>query len=138
MPYFKDKTSALHFLDDESFAHLLPEGCIQISDVEAENLQKLPPLTPAQAVTIYMDAIQRALDAGAKSWGYDDLRAAVSYVGDPYPRFNAEAIALRGWRSAVWVWAGMEEAAIKAGQKALPTPVEQFVAQMPAMPARPV
>lgn len=85
-----------------------------------------------------MNALQKKLDAGAKSWGYDDLRAAVSYIGDPFPRFNAEAVALRDWRSAVWVWAGVEESAIKAGQKALPTPVDQFVAAMPAMPARPV
>lgn len=141
MPYFKDMAGGLHFLSVEDVANgaesLLPSGCTLVSDADAEAIQN-PPLPPEQIVALYMAAIQKALDAGAQSWGYDDLRAAVSYVGDPYPRFNAEAVALRGWRSAVWVWVGMEEAAIKAGQKALPTPVEQFVAQMPALPARPV
>lgn len=39
MPYFKDKTGALHFLDDASFAHLLPEGSVEITDVEAEAIR---------------------------------------------------------------------------------------------------
>lgn len=93
--------------------------------------------TPDQIVEKYESALQGALDAGAKSWGYDDIKTAVGYVGDPFPRFNAEALALRKWRSDVWVWAGMEEAAIKAGNKTLPTPVEAFLAQMPPMPSRP-
>lgn len=114
----------------------LPDWAKGLTPCDVIAIQQ-PPLTPDQIVASYMDAIQAALDAGAQSWGYDDLRAAVSYVGDPYPRFNAEAIALRNWRSAVWVWASMEEAAIKAGNKALPTPVAAFVAQMPAIPERP-
>lgn len=39
MPHFKDKTGGLHFLNDASFAHLLPEGCVEISDTEAAQLQ---------------------------------------------------------------------------------------------------
>lgn len=140
MPYFKDQNGGLHFLSAEDVANgaesLLPGGCNSISDADAEAIQN-PPQSADQIVSIYMAAIQKALDSGAQSWGYDDLRAAASYVGDPYPRFNAEAVALRDWRSAVWVWAGIEEAAIKAGNKALPTPVAAFVAQMPAIPERP-
>lgn len=96
-----------------------------------------PAPTADQVVTQYESALQKALDVGAQSWGYDDIRAAISYVGDPYPRFDAESVALRNWRSAVWVWAGEQEAAIKAGSMPLPTPIDAFVAMMPAMPARP-
>ncbi len=35
MPYFKDKSGKLHFLESTDDAHLLPEGCIQISDENA-------------------------------------------------------------------------------------------------------
>jgi len=140
MPYFKDQANGLHFLSVEDVANgaesLLPAGCITVSDTEAEAIQN-PPLTPDQIVAIYMAAIQKALDAGAQSWGYDDLRAAVSYVGDPYPRFNAEAVALRGWRSAVWVWAGQFKADILAGHASMPDSIETFIAQMPSLPARP-
>lgn len=43
MTHFKDKNNNLHFLDDASFIHLLPEGCIEITDEEAEDLRKFNP-----------------------------------------------------------------------------------------------
>ena len=43
MPHYKDQTGALHFLDDAAFAYLLPEGCVEISDDEAESLRVVPP-----------------------------------------------------------------------------------------------
>lgn len=47
---------------------------------------------------------QRRLDALARAWGYDDCRACITYLGDPYPRFAAEAAAMRDWRSATWAY----------------------------------
>lgn len=46
MPYYKDITGYLHYLDDASFAHLLPAGCVEISDAEAEEIRaaSAPPL----------------------------------------------------------------------------------------------
>ena len=44
MPYFKDKTNAVHFLDAASFAYLLPDGSVEITDAEAAKLQ--PTNTP--------------------------------------------------------------------------------------------
>lgn len=43
MPYYKDNENNLHFLDDESFSHLLPAGSVKISDAEAANLQSPSP-----------------------------------------------------------------------------------------------
>lgn len=58
MTYFKDKTNGVHFLDDASFAHLLPDGCVAISDDEAAQLQA--PRTPsAEEVKA---AIQKQID----------------------------------------------------------------------------
>lgn len=42
------------------------------------------------------------LDAAVQSRGYDGIVSCVSYVGDPNPRFDAEARAARDWRSAVY------------------------------------
>ena len=39
MPYFKDKTGGLHFLDDATFANLLPEGSVEITDADAAQIQ---------------------------------------------------------------------------------------------------
>ena len=40
MPYFKDQNNTIHFLDDANFSHLLPDGCVEISDAEAKSLLK--------------------------------------------------------------------------------------------------
>ena len=44
MPHYKDTENKLHWLDDASFAHYLPLGCVEITDAEAEALR---PVTPA-------------------------------------------------------------------------------------------
>lgn len=41
MPNYKDKTNGLHFLDDAAFAHLLPDGCVEITYEEASALELL-------------------------------------------------------------------------------------------------
>lgn len=47
MPHYKDQTNNLHFIDDEAFAHLLPPGCVKITDEEAEALRPVPvPVVP--------------------------------------------------------------------------------------------
>lgn len=43
MPYYKDISNNLHFLDNESFESVLPEGSVEISDAEAQAILK-PPL----------------------------------------------------------------------------------------------
>lgn len=42
---YKDLQNNVHHLDDVSFAHLLPAGCVQITDAEAEALR--PVAVPA-------------------------------------------------------------------------------------------
>lgn len=38
MKYFKDTEDKLHVLDDAQYAHLLPQGSVQITDEEAESI----------------------------------------------------------------------------------------------------
>lgn len=45
MPNFKDPDGKLHYLDGEEFAHLLPAGCVAISDAEASAIRQA--LAPA-------------------------------------------------------------------------------------------
>jgi len=40
--HYKAPDNSLHFLDDDSFAHVLPEGSIAITDDEAEALRPVP------------------------------------------------------------------------------------------------
>ena len=48
MPNYKDTKNNLHFLDDASFAHLLPTGCVAITAKEAESIRisQLPVVDP--------------------------------------------------------------------------------------------
>ena len=47
--HYKAPNNSLHFLDDDAYAHLLPEGSVQITDEEAEALRPQPAeLTYAQ------------------------------------------------------------------------------------------
>ena len=39
MSHFKDINNGVHWLDDDSFAYLLPEGYVQITDEEAKSLR---------------------------------------------------------------------------------------------------
>lgn len=91
--------------------------------------------TEEQTRARLVELAQALMDAFARSWGYDDIRSAVSYVGDPYARFNAEGLALRNWRSAVWAY--LDALAASPLPDPLPTDAE-FLAMLPAPPVRPV
>lgn len=39
MPHYKDTNNSLHFIDDANFIHLLPSGCVEITDEEANQIQ---------------------------------------------------------------------------------------------------
>ncbi len=94
------------------------------------------PLTAEQVASQYEAAAQALLDTFAKSWGYDSLVSAVSYVGDPFQRFNDEAIALRNWRSEFWQAANQVKTSVQGGA-AMPATVADFLALLPAGPVRP-
>jgi hypothetical protein len=82
------------------------------------------------------NAIQAYIDAPAKAWGYDDAKSAVGYVGDDYPRFNAEGLAIRAFRSACWQMADQVRAEVIAGERPAPS-VAELLAILPQQPARP-
>jgi hypothetical protein len=48
MPYFKDTSNKVHFLDDAALAALLPAGAVQITKAEADDLLRPPPETDEQ------------------------------------------------------------------------------------------
>ncbi len=70
MPFFKSPDNALHFLESNEHADLLPKGSVQITDAEADKLH--PPSTNYTAqraaeyppVTVYLDAVVKG-DAAA-------------------------------------------------------------------------
>jgi hypothetical protein len=85
MPHYKDLNNGLHFLDDASFAHYLPEGCVEITDEEAVALQ--PTHTPTYAelraaeYPSFADQFDLLYHGGIDAW-----KATIQVVKDKYPK----------------------------------------------------
>ena len=85
MPYFKDTDGRLHFLDDASFIHLLPEGSVEITDAEAAQMHAP---TAEQAKAHKWEAIKAERDrrkaggvkVGAK-WFHSDDGSRIQQMG---------------------------------------------------------
>jgi len=76
-------------------------------------------------------AIQNLLDTTAQQRDYDDIFTLISYVDDPDYIFDAEGLAAKLWRSAVWTIARQIKADVIAGTRPMPT-VEEVLGEMPA------
>lgn len=131
MPYFKDKTGGLHFLDSEDFEHLLPAGCMQITAAEAAAIQSPAP-TIEQIKRALTDAVQSHLDAIAQAHGYDGILSLASYATSTNAKFSAEGKAGVQWRDDVWAYCWQTLADVEAGKCAIPT-AEALIAELPAM-----
>lgn len=54
--HYKAPDNSIHFLDDDSFAHLLPVGSVAITDEEAEALRPIPQADPKADARAYLNA----------------------------------------------------------------------------------
>jgi hypothetical protein len=85
--HYKAPDNSLHFLDDDSFAHLLPAGSVAITDAEAEALRPQPAeLTYAQKraaeyppMTDYLDGIAKGDQAQIDKYIADCLAVKAKY-----------------------------------------------------------
>lgn len=96
-------------------------------------LQEQPAPTPEQTIEAMRTAIQAHMDTAAQSYGYDDVKAAVTYAEEPaVPKFQAEGRAFRAWRSIVWDHAYGVLADVQAGEREQPT-IEELIAELPEL-----
>ena len=71
---YKDLENNLHFLDSTEFEHLLPAGCVQITDEEADSirLSKVVPPTyqelRAAAYPSFADQFDTIFHGGLDAW----------------------------------------------------------------------
>lgn len=101
------------------------------SDEDLEDAIVNPPQeTKGQFIERATVEVQGMLDARARGYGYDDIKSAVTYVGDPNPRFDAEGVALRKYRSDIWT-----ECYAKLAVHVDGTPLPEMEAFMASLPA---
>lgn len=85
--HYKAPDNTLHYLDDDSFVHLLPAGSVPISDEEAESLRPKPPEpTYAQKraaeyppITDYLDGIVKGDQTQIDKYIADCLAVKAKY-----------------------------------------------------------
>lgn len=78
----------------------------------------------------YEDAVQRHLDATARTRGYDNILSACSYAAGTHPKFSVEGRDCIAWRSAVWEHSFQIMADVRAKLRPIPT-IEQVIAELP-------
>ncbi|KAB0566602.1 hypothetical protein C9383_15925 [Pseudomonas palleroniana] len=92
-----------------------------------------PPLTWDQRKAEYLASVQAHLDTTAKNAGYNDLKDVITYADEPaVPKFQADGVAFRAWRSLCWAFFYDQLTAIEQGKRKTPTSAE-LVAELPAL-----
>ncbi|MBP2231763.1 hypothetical protein J2847_005082 [Azospirillum agricola] len=101
---------------------------VRVWDVEPIPLAEVTATLKARVA----EAVQRHLDATVAARNYASAAAAVSYIDDPNPQWDAEARAVRAWRSAVWqvCFAALDD--VLAGRRAPLTP-EEMIDELPSL-----
>ena len=67
MPYYKDLSGKLHFLDSAEFEHLLPAGCVELTEAEADILANPPPTAEQVKATRTAEIKAALVELDAKS-----------------------------------------------------------------------
>lgn len=90
-----------------------------------------PPQTWEQRKAEYVANTQRFLDRTAKECGYEDLKNAISYADEPaVPKFQADGLAFRTWRSLCWAHCYEQFSAIEQELRG-PMTSDELIAELP-------
>lgn len=88
---------------------------------------------PEQIEQRFMDEVQMFMDNSARSFGYDDIKSAVTYAEEPsVPKFQNEGKAFRAWRSLVWAYCYEQLDRAKSGDRAQPE-LDEFILELPQL-----
>ena len=87
---YKDLENNLHFLDSTEFEHLLPVGCVQITDDEADSIRLsrvVPPTYSELRAAAYPSfADQADMQYWDKVNGTNNWETAIAAIKAKYPK----------------------------------------------------
>lgn len=123
-------------IDEQTFLEVIADpapGKVRDHDEEGRPILIDPPMSVHSILVQEVVAeVQRALNTKAKSFGYDDIRTAVTYADEPsVPKFQQEGIAFRAWRSACWEYCHAQLDAVEKGDRDTFSAIE-LVSELPA------
>ena len=134
MQNYKDPQGNVHVLDDVEFEHLLPAGCVAITEEEAQQLQALAAvMTPEEQQGVFAYLIQQRLDSFAQTRNYDNILSACTYATSGVAKFKAEGQACVNLRDTTWEAAYQILAEVKTGKRPMPTSIVDIEADLPAV-----
>lgn len=93
--------------------------------------EPIPP-TEQEIIAGLVDAVQKHLDATARTRNYDGILSLCTYATSNDAIFAAEGQAGVVWRDACWRYSYQVMADIKAALRTIPTP-DELVAELPEM-----
>ena len=94
MQNYKDPQDKVHYLDDDTNMHMLPDGCVPITveEVEAIRLTTVVPSTPQQLreadyppLGDVIDALCKYIETGDKT-EFDIIQGSRNAVKERYPK----------------------------------------------------
>ena len=92
-----------------------------------------PVLSDDQLKHLLSISVQSHLDSTAQSYGYDDIKTAISYADEPsVPQYQKEGIAFREWRSITWAKFYEIMSNVSSGEISAPEPTE-LIASLPQL-----
>lgn len=135
MALYKDLNNTIHDDMAGTAIHLLPQGSVQITDEDAEQIRlaSIPQVTLADLAENVRVALQSAIDDKARSFGFSGGNALMLYAGFVNP-FQPLAQVFATWEASVWVEADAYKSDVIAGLKPMLSEAEA-VALMPVYPA---
>ena len=87
---YKDLENNLHFLDNTEFEHLLPAGCVQITDEEAETIRLSKVVPPTYSELRAAEYPSFADQADMQYWdkvnGTNNWETAIAAIKAKYPK----------------------------------------------------
>lgn len=126
MPHYKSPDNKVHFLESSAFQHLLPAGCVQITDDEAEAL-----LIVAPSLSDFQSAHDAHLNLAARARKYDSIHTASLRAAYPGP-WHDEGVAFATWMDACNVAGYAVLADVEAGNRPVPT-IAEYLSELPAL-----
>lgn len=92
MQNYKDTNNKVHVLDDVAFEHLLPAGCVRVTQEEADELSALPAPSLAQLKSAELSALFSSYQADMQSLQALWLSALIADGSDETERRDDVAI----------------------------------------------
>ncbi|MCG9046578.1 DUF4376 domain-containing protein [Laribacter hongkongensis] len=125
MPYYKDQTARVHFLDSANHENLLPAGFTQISDTEAAEL-----LAPGPEP---LDALRDRALSSLPAWEKSERAAGIEHAGQ---RWLTTSAALQDIRDVLLAGAVPGEQWVTAGRQIVPMTLPELQSLWQAITAR--